>query len=259
VDRAGWANLINSDSGSTAEQLKFVRLPALGRVTVSSPAVMRPLIRLNEGKPYADQIKPFNFLLTSQVRPLGHPVGTDPEHFHLISPYESDSRRWLNMDWIDQYSGSIYRIVTDDYHGSRDSARVKTYEDVIAEYKFHSEAKCADALGKPCGKQTIGLLQRRHIQIAEIKAIGKESNSIEEVESGLIQSAENVYTEYVDPKRDEWTTKILPALKNARRDVLLKMTPLSRTEITDIRAGRAKPHPKNQQLLVDALRKLGLL
>jgi hypothetical protein len=56
-------------------------------------------------------------------------------------------------------------------------------------------------------------LQRRHVRIDEIRYIGKESNSLEEVEAGLEHSAKNAYTEYPDPRRDEWTTKILPVLK----------------------------------------------
>jgi hypothetical protein len=72
------------------------------------------------------------------------------------------------------------------------------------ECEFHPEAKCSDVDGNACGKQTVGLLQRRHIEIAQIKYIGKESNSLEEVDAGLVHSAQNVYTEYVDPRRDEW-------------------------------------------------------
>jgi len=45
------------------------------------------------------------------------------------------------------------------------------------------------------------LLQRRHIQIQAIKAIGKESNTLEEVEAGMIHSPESVYTEYPDATR----------------------------------------------------------
>jgi hypothetical protein len=33
--------------------------------------------------------------------------------------------------------------------------------------------------------------------------LGKESNSLEEVEAGMIQSADNVYTEYPGLRRDE--------------------------------------------------------
>jgi hypothetical protein len=105
----------------------------------------------------------------------------------------------------DQYPGKSYRITTASYYGDRRTARVKTYGDVLVEYEFHPEPKCADTDGNTCSKRTIGLLQRRHIQIGSLKYIGKESNSLEEVESGMEHSAENVYTEYPDATR-EWTT-----------------------------------------------------
>src|SRR6516162_5233455 len=162
---------------------------------------------------YSEQIKPFNVLLTAHVIPFGHPVGADPEKFHLITPYDSDSRKWIDKEWIDQHSGKRFRITTRGHGGSRQTARVKTYGDVITEYEFHPESKCADAFGNPCDRQTVGLLQRRHIKIDQIKCIGKESNSLEAVDEGLEHSQKNVYTEYVDLKRDEWSTKILPALK----------------------------------------------
>jgi hypothetical protein len=38
----------------------------------------------------------------------------------------------------------------------------------------------------------------------QIKYIGKESSMLEEVEAGLIQSAQNVNTKYPDPRRDDW-------------------------------------------------------
>jgi hypothetical protein len=52
-------------------------------------------------------------------------------------------------------------------------------------------------------RQTLGLLERRHVKIDQIKCIGKESNSLEDVDAGLVHSEKNTYTEYVDPKRDE--------------------------------------------------------
>ena len=106
--------------------------------------------------------------------------------------------------------------------GSRQTARVKTYGDVITEYEFHPEAKCADAFGNICDRQTVGLLQRRHIKIDLIKCIGKESNSLESVDQGLEHSENNVYTEYADPKRGEWVTKLQPALKRAKAEKIDK-------------------------------------
>jgi hypothetical protein len=249
-----WLNIIHDALGLPTQKLGFEDFPAVGRVTVSSPAVMRPLAKLNEGKPYCDQIKPFNFLLTCHVNPLGHPIGAEPEHFHLIAPYESDPRKWLKLDWFDQYTGKRYRITTAGYYGTRQTARVKTYGELLHEYEFHAESKCADEKGKPSGKQTIGLLQRRHIRVDEVKCIGKESNSLEDVESGLIHCPQNVYTEYPDPRRDEWETKIRRALRKVPLSVLQKKSGLSRMMLINARSGRTRPHRKNQQLLLSILR-----
>jgi len=239
-------------------KLDFDRLPAVGRITISSPAVLRPLEDFNAGKKYKDQIKPFNFLLTCHVKRFGHPLGVKPEHFHLIIPYDQDPSHWLETPWIDQYSGKKFRITTSGHHGTRQAARVKTYGELVREYEFHPESKCADAFGQTCTKQTIGLLQRRHVRIDLIKYIGKESNSLEDVESGLIHSEQNVYTEYPDPQRDEWQTKIVPTLKAIKLSTLEKESGLSRRMLIKARTGRVRPHRNNQELLSAIAKKFGL-
>src|SRR5579862_9939268 len=107
-----WLNIVRRSTGKKTNVLPFDVSPAVSRITISSPAVIRPLANLNRGKSYHDQIKPFNFLLTTQVKQFGHPVGADPEQFHLITPYELNPKRWLKNDWIDQYSGNTYCVVT---------------------------------------------------------------------------------------------------------------------------------------------------
>jgi hypothetical protein len=251
-----WLQMIRKAMGLPIESLGFEDRPAVGRVTVSSPAVIRPLERLNEGKAYANQIKPFNFLLTCQVKPLGFPKGADPERFHLIAPYSNDPAQWLRNDWIDQYSGNSYRITTTGHSGTRRTALVKTYGDVLCEYEFHPEAKCADAAGNPCDKQTIGLLRRRHICVEIVRFIGKESNQLEAVDAGLVHSEEAAYTEYVDKSRDEWALKILPALGQVPLAVLIRESGLSKRALMNIRAGRSRPHLSNRTRLVDIFREL---
>lgn len=91
--------------------------------------------------------------LSCHVAPFGHPIGADPERFHLIASYETDPRKWLALPWIDQYSGKQYRISTTLATSTRQIARVKSYGDVLDEYEFHEEAKCADASGVPCDKR----------------------------------------------------------------------------------------------------------
>jgi hypothetical protein len=254
-----WLGMIRKTLGLPTQNPGFEHQPAIGRISITSPAVMRPLEKLNEGKAYVDKIKPFNFLVSCHVKPLGHPPGVNPERFHLIAPYESDSREWLKKTWIDQYSENDYKITTTGYHGDRHTARVKTYGEVLREYEIHPESKYADASGKPCGKQTVGLLQRRHIQVHQIKYIGKESNSLEEVDAGLIHSAESAYTEYPDPRRDQWTIKIVPALKKLSLSILQRKSGLSRRMLIKARSGQVRPHRKNRDLLAAIATKLGVV
>jgi hypothetical protein len=244
-----WLGIIRRSLMLTTEPLGFEQLPAVGRLSLSSPAMMKPFAKLNEGKRYYNQIKPFNFLLSCHVKQFGHPVGVDPEHFHLVAPYESKPGKWLKANWIDQYTGKQYEITATGYYGNRRVARVKTYGDVLREYEFHPEAKCADAEGNPCSKQAVGLLQRRHVRIDLIKYIGKESNSLEDVKSGLVHSAQSVYTEYSDPKRDEWQLKIRPALKKIPLKLLVESSGMSRRALIDLRACRSRPHRKNREML----------
>lgn len=256
-----WLNIARRTLGVPTREFGFERLPAIGRVAVTSPLLLRPFAALNEGKHYNQQIKPFNFLSTSHVRSFGHPDGVRPERFQLISPYEPNPRRWLKTKWIDRYSGNTFRITTRGHHGGPGVARVQTYGDVIEAYEFHPEAKFADARGEPCGKQTLGLLRRRHVRIGELTNIGKESNSLEEVQTGIEHEEANVYTEYRDPRRGRWNTTVLPALRKASLVTLERMCEgqLSRRALIDIRAGRSTPHRRNQALLAEVAEKLSRL
>jgi len=167
------------------------------------------------------------------------------------------STGWVDLPWIDQYSGKQYEITTEGFHGSRGVARVKTYGEVLREYEFHLGAKSADAKGKPSGKQTFGLLGRRHVRVERIIYIGRESNRLEEIEAGVIHSPDSVYTEYPDPNRDEWQTRILPILNKIPIAALMRVSGRSRSMLRRTLAGRSTPRRKNQQLLKSILQRLG--
>ena len=244
-----WLGIVRRSLGLATEPLALADRAAVGQITVSSPEVLRPLAKLNVGKAYPEQIKPFNFILNCHIAPHGHPIGSDPERFHLIAPYETDPRKWRTLPWIDQYSGKQYRISTTLATSTRYIARVKSYGDVLEEYEFHEEAKCADASGEPCRKQTAGLLQRRHATIEwPPRFIGKESNKLEAVGEGSVADAGDVYTEYPDPRRDEWTTTILPKLRAMPMQELMQRSGLSHRALQMIRGGR-RPNPGNRTKL----------
>ncbi len=253
-----WHGIVSSALGEKKRQDHFEQTPAVGRITASSPAILHALRGINGGKEYAQQIKPFNFLVSCQVQKLGHPPGVDPAHFHLIAPYETDPTKWHQMKWIDQHSGKIFQISAAGNYSSRRTARVKTFGEVIFEYAIHAEPKCADSNGNVCGKNTAGLLQRRHVQVDEIRFIGKESNLIEEVDAGLIQSDHDAYTEYVDARRDDWECRIRPALKKVTISVLCEETPFCRRTLINWRTGKSRPHPGNQVILTKTLQRRGL-
>ncbi len=220
---------------------------------------MRSLSNLNFRKKRGNRLKPFNILLSCHVKQFGHPTGVDPERFHLVTRYEPDPGRWLEMRWIDQHTWKSYQITTPGFHGDREVVRVKTYGEVLREYEFHPGSKSADPRGQPSGKQTLGLLQQRHIRVEQITYIGKESNNLEQVESGMIHSAQSVYTEYPDPRREEWQTKILPALKKFPVAALVKLSGLSRSMLTRTLAGRSRPRLRNQRLLKSITYRLGMV
>jgi len=257
--RQAWINIIRVTLGLPVEPLGFEHLPAIGRVPITSPAALRSLAKLNRGRKYRNRIKPFDFLLSCHVKPFGYPPDVDPEKFHLVAPYVPDPECWVDLPWIDQYSGKQYEITTEGFHGSRGVARVKTYGEVLREYEFHLGAKSADAKGKPSGKQTVGLLRRRHIRVERIIYIGKESNRLEEMEAGIIHSPDSVYTEYPDPRRDEWQTKILPILQKIPVAALMNLSGRSRSMLTRTLAGRSRPRKRNQQFLKSTLRRLGVI
>lgn len=248
-----WQVVVSHCLGIAAPKIDFEQIAAITRLTVTSPKILIPLATLNANKSYCGQIKPFNFLLTSHISALGHPVGANPEQFHLIAPYESNPKRWPKLSWIDQYSGDEFKITTQKNYTSRTTARVKTYGDVVSEYEHHPESKCADERGNICDKQTQGLLYRRHVWIGEIVAIGKESNNLEEVDAGLVHSAENIYTSYPDPRRDHWERVIRPKLKNIPLSRMMEETGLSRRMLIKARKGDARPHPRNQGLIAEAV------
>jgi hypothetical protein len=51
------------------------------------------------------------------------------------------------------------------------------------------------------------------VRIDSITPIGKESNTLEEVQAGLVHDEQNVYIEYPDPRRDYWSREVVPALR----------------------------------------------
>jgi hypothetical protein len=214
--RTLWEGMVMEALGRPYAWPAWLDRPALGRITASSPSMLRPFQTLNQDKPYARQIKPFNFLLTAHVAPLGHPAGVDPSRIHLVAPFETDPRRWAKLCWTNLYDarGTRCTIRTGaSLYAVPGAVHVKTYRDMLAEYRQHPESKSLAPDGTLCTGSTVGQLRCRPVTALYVTHGGKESNRLEEVEAGLVHDPEEVYTEHHDPAHDAWATLVVPVLK----------------------------------------------
>jgi hypothetical protein len=230
---AFWQLIVDEELGYAPKRPRWLSRPAVSRLALTSPQVRKALV---------GRLWPMTFVLSAHVAPLGHPVGVDPEHFHLIRAYTRDPQRWTAEPWIDVHSGRRFPISTHD-DLSADVARVKTYVDVLREYRVHPEPKSAAPDGTPCGPNTVGLLVRRPIYAFGVLHIGKEANRLEEVEAGLVHEWAAVQQTYSDPRDDLWleATSILQGIPLAR---LAVETGVSERHLRALRNGRKRPSPR---------------
>ena len=117
------------------------------RIAVTTPKVLEQLQEREEDLPYRDRTKPFNFVLTPILDRLadGFPSGVEPDQFTLIAPFTKDSSQWLKRLWINIYDGKVYRLAPNDRRLPHEAA-VKTYGDIVKEYRWHREAKSLDQM-----------------------------------------------------------------------------------------------------------------
>jgi hypothetical protein len=254
--RKFWEGIVTEALGQPYHWPAWLDRAAIGRITASSPQMLRPFAMWNRHKPYCDQEKPSNFLLTAFVAPLGHPSGVNEKRFHLVAPYEADPRKWTKLSWFNLYdvTGQRYQFTTtpSDYATAR-SVRVKTYRDVLEEYRAHAETKSLAPDGTLCVGTTTGLLRRCPVTRESLAYVGRESNRLEEVEAGLIHDPDEVYTEYVDAQHDpEWET-LVAALHDIPRSWLMQETGLDRSTVTRLRNGRTRPTRSTRNKLMRAV------
>jgi hypothetical protein len=264
--RSEWDAIVREAHGLAVPDRPYLDRPACGRITLKSLQVWRAFRGFNRGKPYAQRVKPFGFLLTAHVAAFGHPSGVDPARFRLAAPFETDAKRWPRLAWRNLYDpdGGTYSLLT----GRPESltprmAMVQTYRDLVSDYRVHPEAKSAGANGESCDRRTVGLLRRRHVYAVGRRAIGKESNRLAEVEDGLIGNPDEVYTTYTDRAAVLATVcQVVGALPVGQVAV---QADVSRQQLAAILAGRETPRPNTrvaieraaQHVMIAALAALG--
>jgi hypothetical protein len=240
--REVWLALVREGLGHRLDWPAWADRPAVSRVSVSTVGLLETFASLNRGQSYADIVKPTNFALSVQVARLGYPLGVDPERFQLIAQFDKDPTHWLTQPWFDKYTGQAYRISV-GRGAPPDSVQVKSYRDVLDDYRVHPEPKSLGADSKPCHRATTGLLTRRPVAIARVRYIGKESNALEAVQHGLIHALSEVRAGYDDPADSAWANA-LPFLKRIPVRQLAVAAGVSERMIKYLRAAERRPSGK---------------
>ena len=150
--------------------------PAAMRYTASSPQLLSWVALWNDDKPYKEQIRPFNFLLSFMPRKgIFRPFSATPidesrrgrppkaEDLAPIAPYDSDPARALSKVF-DRLTGKAVR-----------AEQIKTYAEVLAQYHLSPEHKFANG-----DHLDLGRTERRHVVATAFAWIGKEANRVGE-------------------------------------------------------------------------------
>jgi hypothetical protein len=176
-----WKQIISAALGDTPREVDYafrreMLRPAHSRYGSTRPAVLNWFKRYNEGRPYAEQVKPFNFLLTFFTRrqegiaseDLTHEFDPRLDQIRPVAPYEKDSEKALRRIF-DRNSENMDPVP---------SKWLRTVSDVLRDYHRQPEYKF---LGGDWNEE--GVLRRRHVLVDTIEDIGKESDGWEEDEA----------------------------------------------------------------------------
>jgi hypothetical protein len=246
--RQTWEGLVWEALGGPRYKPPWGGKPAMMKSAVSTPGIHYRFAHINRDKPYAKQVKPFNFLLSATVAAHEWPPGAhELGGFHLIAPYSSKSSEWQGLDWTDLHSGRVYRIKSHG-HSNRGGIRVQTFKDVIDRFRYHPESKSAGPDGLQADEETVGLLGRLHVDAISITHIGKESNLIEQQEERiLIADPQAVYW-----GEDEWET-VRPYLNRVSISHLSRLSGVPERRLREYRQGARRPSAKRLRKIMEAL------
>ncbi len=135
---------------------KYSNLYSISQLTVSTSNVLNRFKKLNEGKPWREQIKPFNFFLVGfQV------IKEDDKAVKPLAPFTKDYQKIIYEPFIDYETGEV----------KEGSQYFKPLNRTILRYVEHMENKFD-------GDE--GVLERKHIHVDGLVYIGKEANNIED-------------------------------------------------------------------------------
>jgi hypothetical protein len=226
-----WEYLLRKEFRHRAKAPDWLGLPAMMRMVLSSPNVMR------NRRP--EWLAPFNFFLFPIISDVGagYPAGFDKSSFQFIAPAEADRKKWRELKGINLFDGRTYQIsmVPDP---SQRKVTPDSFQIILNGYLGKLELKSRAPDGKPCEAETKGLLRRATIVAKNVIPVGKETDR--HWEQGEDPSM-------LDPKIQIYgrTGKLVVADKQEREEWrkigfrnLMRATKLTQKAISSILSGR---------------------
>ena len=212
-----WYRIVETGLKGMPGQVSLVGLPGLtapaaSRYAATTPVLLRWFKTYNEGKPYRQQVRPFNFLLAFQGQRLfAEPI---PNDIPMLSDKPKLSRAKLPHlpRAVAPYSRDIETAAAQCFDRNTEQmvlrGQLKTYGRALAQYHLHPEAKFFQG-----GYTDRGRTMRRHVYATVISLIGKEANRWEE-QFYLGMEAEAQVEYGLTPAENECLTGRLEVLSN---------------------------------------------
>lgn len=227
----------------------WFRRPAVGQVSTTSWNLLSPFVY--SATRSEDRIRPFNFMLVGHADPLAPlPLGLTAAHVTPIAPYSTRAASYLDLPWRNRVDGQPIAVTT--RRGGGDEAVVlKTYRDIVRDYRWHPERKSGDPDGGVGLRTSRGLLPRRPVVAVGVRHIGKETNRLDEVEEGLLDVSDDIHIRYVD-ERGEWE-RLVPTLREIGVKELARRTGMSERTLRSNLNSRRLPRREARTRLHAAL------
>ena len=222
-----WSKIIMAAIHNHHDQPDFGKLrnfdaPAISRYGATTAGIAKWFAAYNAGKPYRDQVKPFNFLHSMQMQPQYD--GSLLQPMRPVAPFGKNLSHSVSQ-CFDRMTG---RRVT--------AGQLKTYGEALAQYHLHPETKFlnGDYLDR-------GVTQRRHIKVKSIQHIGKEANKWEE--QFYMGADPDAQIEYgiSSEQHARMLAEILQAIKSHGGTCLANTAELSAMHVLKIYKGTTNP------------------
>ena len=175
-----WKDILDLEyKKTTIENLyeKYSNKYAIQKLGISTPTVLNRVRDFNEGKDYYSQIKPSNFCIVGFSNMVNEET---EEQIKPLAPFQRPVKDAVYGDFIDYNAKNNKKLRGKEYW--------KSFWDTFEEYLRHKESKFDG---------DVGVLERKHVILTEIRHIGKESDNLTEP-FGLDEYS---YEFYDDPER----------------------------------------------------------